>query len=248
MIAVYHYIHKQWILLSYQRACILRINPLPSPSHLVSFLLPSPYLHPLPPPVLLAGLQGRELKGNEVSGNLCVRKPWPGMARTIYGDHERFLDTYYRPYPGKRSTSSSLVPRHSEKLEGAFEFYQVATPHLACINTPSLSPPLSLPLSYPSSLPSSLLPPSLGLYFSGDGGHRDADGHYQITGRVDDVINVKGHRIGTADLESCMVSYNQVYLFSSLKPISHTQNCAHTHTHTHTHIHAHIHTHAGPRS
>ena len=66
------------------------------------------------------------------------------MARTIYGDHEKFLNTYYRPYPG--------------------------------------------------------------LYFSGDGAMRDEDGHYQITGRVDDVINVKGHRIGTAELESCMVS------------------------------------------
>ena len=73
-----------------------------------------------------------------------MRRPWPGMARTIYGDHEKFLNTYYRPYPG--------------------------------------------------------------LYFSGDGAMRDDDGHYQITGRVDDVINVKGHRIGTAELESCMVS------------------------------------------
>ena len=80
-----------------------------------------------------------------MSGHLCVKRPWPGMARTIYGDHEQFLNTYYRPYPG--------------------------------------------------------------LYFSGDGAWRDFDGHYQITGRVDDVINVKGHRIGTAELESCTVSY-----------------------------------------
>ena len=66
------------------------------------------------------------------------------MARTIHGDHEKFLNTYFRRYPG--------------------------------------------------------------LYFTGDGALRDEDGHYQITGRVDDVINVKGHRIGTAELESCMVS------------------------------------------
>ena len=66
------------------------------------------------------------------------------MARTIYGNHEKFLDTYYRPYPG--------------------------------------------------------------MYFTGDGAYRDKDGHYQITGRVDDVINVKGHRLGTAELESAMVS------------------------------------------
>ena len=80
-----------------------------------------------------------------VSGHLCVRKPWPGMARTIYGDHQKFLDVYYRPHPG--------------------------------------------------------------FYFSGDGALRDASGDYQITGRVDDVINVKGHRIGTAEIESCMVRH-----------------------------------------
>ena len=87
--------------------------------------------------------------GPSVSGNLCIRKPWPGMARTIYGDHEKFLNTYFRPYPG--------------------------------------------------------------LYFTGDGALRDEDGYYQITGRVDDVINVKGHRIGTAELESCMVSRMAVH-------------------------------------
>ena len=99
-------------------------------------------------------MQGKELVGPNVSGNLCIRKPWPGMARTIHGDHEKFLNTYYRPYPG--------------------------------------------------------------LYFSGDGALRDKDGHYQITGRVDDVINVKGHRIGTAELESCMVSSNTRSLWLSL--------------------------------
>ena len=45
-------------------------------------------------------MQGKELEGSDVSGNLCIRKPWPGMARSIFGDHKRFLDTYYRPYPG----------------------------------------------------------------------------------------------------------------------------------------------------
>ena len=91
----------------------------------------------------LVNLQGKELHGPNVSGHLCVRRPWPGMSRTIYGDHKKFLDVYYRPYPG--------------------------------------------------------------LYFSGDGARRDDVGDYQITGRVDDVINVKGHRIGTAEIESCMV-------------------------------------------
>lgn len=69
------------------------------------------------------------------------------MARTIYGDREKFMNSYYRPYPG--------------------------------------------------------------LYFTGDGALRDSDGNYKITGRVDDVINVKGHRIGTAEIESCMVSPTQ---------------------------------------
>lgn len=97
-------------------------------------------------------MQGKERIGPSVSGNLCIKKPWPGMARTIYGDHEKFLNTYFRPYPG--------------------------------------------------------------LYFTGDGALRDEDGYYQITGRVDDVINVKGHRIGTAELESCMVS--RIWLFIAL--------------------------------
>ena len=96
-------------------------------------------------------IQGQELVGPNVSGNLCIKTPWPGMARTIWNDHEKFMNTYYRPYPG--------------------------------------------------------------LYFSGDGALRDVDGDYQITGRVDDVINVKGHRIGTAELESCMVRMLNVNLF-----------------------------------
>ncbi len=86
--------------------------------------------------------QGREIKGNEVSGNLCLKFPWPGIMRTVYGDHERFMQTYFASYPGK--------------------------------------------------------------YFSGDGCRRDADGYYWITGRVDDVINVSGHRLGTAEIEGAL--------------------------------------------
>ena len=81
-----------------------------------------------------------------MEGRLCIRRPTPGMARTIYNNHERFLDTYYRPYSG--------------------------------------------------------------FYFSGDGAQRDSEGHYSITGRMDDVINIKGHRIGTAEVESAMVGAN----------------------------------------
>ncbi|XP_078593805.1 acetyl-coenzyme A synthetase 2-like, mitochondrial isoform X2 [Branchiostoma floridae x Branchiostoma japonicum] len=92
--------------------------------------------------------EGKELTGKDVSGALCVRKPWPGIARTIFGDHERYLDTYFRPYPGT--------------------------------------------------------------YFSGDGAHRDHKGYYHITGRMDDVINISGHRIGTAEIEDAMDEHHDV--------------------------------------
>ncbi len=95
-------------------------------------------------PVLLDE-KGNELVGNEVSGLLAIKNPWPGMSRSIHGDHQRFLNTYLRPYPQ--------------------------------------------------------------VYFTGDGCRRDADGYYWITGRVDDVINVSGHRMGTAEVESALVSH-----------------------------------------
>jgi len=86
---------------------------------------------------------GKEVHGNGISGRLCIRFPWPGMMRTVYGDHERFKQTYFSTYPG--------------------------------------------------------------LYFTGDGCRRDEDGYYWITGRVDDVLNVAGHRLGTAEVESAIV-------------------------------------------
>jgi acetyl-CoA synthetase len=91
---------------------------------------------------------GNVLDGNGVSGNLCLARPWPGQARTIYGDHERFRETYFSRFPG--------------------------------------------------------------LYFTGDGCRRDEDGYYWITGRVDDVLNVSGHRLGTAELESALVAHEAV--------------------------------------
>ncbi|GAA5891214.1 hypothetical protein JCM8208_002544 [Rhodotorula glutinis] len=99
-------------------------------------------------PVLLDPTTGEEIKGNEVEGVLCVRKPWPSIARTVYGDHKRFLDTYMNPYPG--------------------------------------------------------------YYFTGDGAGRDHDGYYWIRGRVDDVINVSGHRLSTAEIESALIQHNGV--------------------------------------
>ncbi len=84
----------------------------------------------------------------EATGSLVIGKPWPGQARTIYGDHQRFVDTYFKAYPG--------------------------------------------------------------YYFAGDGARRDEDGYYWITGRVDDVINVSGHRLGTAEIESALVLHEHV--------------------------------------
>jgi acetyl-CoA synthetase len=89
--------------------------------------------------------QGKEVLGNGVSGLLAIRNPWPGMARTIQNDHQRFVETYLRPF--------------------------------------------------------------LGYYITGDGCRRDEDGYYWITGRVDDVINVSGHRMGTAEVESALVTH-----------------------------------------
>jgi acetyl-CoA synthetase len=83
-----------------------------------------------------------------VEGVLCIKRPWPSAARTVYGDHDRYLSVYTRPYPG--------------------------------------------------------------YYFTGDGCRRDSDGYYWITGRVDDVINPSGHRIGTAEIESALVACPQV--------------------------------------
>ena len=91
---------------------------------------------------------GKELVGNDVSGVLCIKHPWPSMARTVYGDHDRFMNVYLRPYPG--------------------------------------------------------------FYFTGDGCKRDSNGYYTITGRVDDVINPSGHRIGTAEVESALVACPEV--------------------------------------
>jgi acetyl-CoA synthetase len=96
---------------------------------------------------VLVDAEGKELEG-AADGNLLITDSWPGQMRTVYGDHQRFAETYFTAYPGK--------------------------------------------------------------YFTGDGCRRDADGFYWITGRVDDVINVSGHRMGTAEVESALVSHDAV--------------------------------------
>ena len=95
----------------------------------------------------LVDADGKVLEG-ATSGNLCLTQSWPGQMRSVYGDHQRFIDTYFKTYPGK--------------------------------------------------------------YFTGDGCRRDEDGYYWITGRVDDVLNVSGHRLGTAEIESAMVGHPAV--------------------------------------
>ena len=97
-------------------------------------------------PVLVDG--ENNLLDGAVDGNLCIQHSWPGQMRTVYGDHQRFIDTYFTTFPGR--------------------------------------------------------------YFSGDGARRDEDGYFWITGRVDDVLNVSGHRMGTAEIESALVAHPQV--------------------------------------
>ncbi len=120
------------------------ISPLPGavPVKPGSATLPLPGIRP----VLVDG-EGHPLEG-AVEGNLCIADSWPGQMRTLYGDHARFVQTYFTTFKG--------------------------------------------------------------LYFTGDGARRDEDGYYWITGRVDDVINVSGHRMGTAEVESALVAHPKV--------------------------------------
>ncbi len=122
----------------------IMIAPMPGATALKpgSATLPLPGVMPV-----LVDAEGKELEG-AVEGNLCITDSWPGQMRTVYGDHPRFIQTYFSTYPGK--------------------------------------------------------------YFTGDGARRDADGYWWITGRVDDVINVSGHRMGTAEVESALVSHPKV--------------------------------------
>ena len=120
------------------------ITPLPGATP----LKPGSATKPLPGIELeIVDAEGRPLQG-AVEGNLCITDSWPGQMRTVWGDHERFIQTYFTTYPGR--------------------------------------------------------------YFTGDGCRRDSDGYYWITGRVDDVINVSGHRLGTAEIESALVLHPAV--------------------------------------
>jgi acetyl-CoA synthetase len=120
------------------------ITPLPGATKLKPGSATRPFFGVIPE---IVDAEGRTQQG-ATEGNLCISDSWPGQMRSVYGDHQRFVDTYFKTYPGK--------------------------------------------------------------YFTGDGCRRDADGYYWITGRVDDVINVAGHRLGTAEVESALVAHPKV--------------------------------------
>ncbi|MFL6591925.1 MAG: acetate--CoA ligase [Luteimonas sp.] len=122
----------------------IMISPLPGMADVKPGAAGTPFFGVQP---ALVDAQGTRLDG-EAEGNLVLLDSWPGQMRTVYGDHQRFIDTYFKAYPG--------------------------------------------------------------MYFTGDGCRRDADGDYWITGRVDDVINVSGHRLGTAEVESALVAHPKV--------------------------------------
>uniref|UniRef100_A0A2K6FJJ4 Acetyl-coenzyme A synthetase n=1 Tax=Propithecus coquereli TaxID=379532 RepID=A0A2K6FJJ4_PROCO len=121
----------------------------PRPSEEGAEILPAMAMRPFfgIVPVLMDE-EGNVVQGGNVSGALCISQAWPGMARTIYGDHQRFVDAYFKAYPG--------------------------------------------------------------YYFTGDGAYRTEGGYYQITGRMDDVINISGHRLGTAEIEDAMANHPAV--------------------------------------
>jgi acetyl-CoA synthetase len=122
----------------------IMITPLPGATKLKAGSATRPFFGIQP---VIVDAEGKVQTG-AASGNLCIADSWPGQMRTVYGDHQRFVDTYFKTYPGK--------------------------------------------------------------YFTGDGCWRDEDGYYWITGRVDDVINVAGHRLGTAEVESALGSHGKV--------------------------------------
>ncbi|TVS17515.1 MAG: acetate--CoA ligase [Gammaproteobacteria bacterium] len=123
----------------------IMITPLPGATELKPGSATKPFFGIVP---ALVDADGKIIEETEARGNLVITRSWPGQLRTVYGNHQRVIDTYYSAYPG--------------------------------------------------------------YYFTGDGARRDPDGYYWITGRVDDVMNISGHRIGTAEVESALVLHPQV--------------------------------------
>jgi len=121
------------------------ITPLPGATDIKPGMATIPFMGVWP---VLLDDEGKEIKETVASGALCMKKPWPAIMRGVYGDPERFQETYFEQFPG--------------------------------------------------------------YYAAGDGARRDEDGYYQITGRIDDIINVSGHRMGTAEVESALVAHPKV--------------------------------------
>jgi len=122
------------------------ITPLPGATKLKPGSASTPFFGVVP--AIVDPNTGKVIEETEAAGALVISRPWPSMMRTVYGDHQRFVETYFKQYPG--------------------------------------------------------------YYFSGDGARRDKDGYYWITGRMDDVLNVSGHRMGTAEVESALVLHEKV--------------------------------------
>jgi len=121
------------------------ITPLPGAIDMKPGMATVPFMGVLP---VLLDDEGKEIQEVEATGSLCIKRPWPGIMRGVFGDPKRFQETYFEQFPG--------------------------------------------------------------YYVTGDGARRDKDGYYQITGRIDDVINVSGHRMGTAEIESALVAHPKV--------------------------------------
>lgn len=114
-------------------------------------------------PAIIDPVSGEEIHGNDVEGVLAIKKPWPSMARTVWGAHKRYMDTYLNVYKG----------------------YYVSQ--------------LCIPRCYSAYM----------LQFTGDGAGRDHEGYYWIRGRVDDVVNVSGHRLSTAEIEAALIEHRE---------------------------------------
>jgi acetyl-CoA synthetase len=116
-------------------------------------------------PAIIDPVSGEEISGNDVEGVLAFKQPWPSMARTVWGAHKRFMDTYLNVYKGyyvRLDTIELMVKFVSDSSQ-----------------------------------------------FTGDGAGRDKDGYYWIRGRVDDVVNVSGHRLSTAEIEAALLEHRK---------------------------------------
>lgn len=117
-------------------------------------------------PAIIDPISGKEVTGNDVEGVLAIKKPWPSMARTVWGDHKRYMDTYLNQYKGYYVSNSCTMGSSKLLLKKEQQF-------------------------------------------TGDGAGRDHEGYYWIRGRVDDVVNVSGHRLSTAEIEAALIEHRE---------------------------------------